>query len=332
MLLQFEDLSIGYQKKQGPQLVHSNLKGTLQAGQLSCLMGANGAGKSTLLRTLAGLQKPLAGSIWLNERPAEHFSAAQLAQQLSVVLTLPLPGSLKVHELIQLGRQPHTGWLGRPTAADQAAVEKALEATDLNNLSHRRLETLSDGQRQKALIARALAQDGQIMLLDEPTAHLDLPHRLHIMELLHQIAHEQQKAVLVTTHELDLALQTADRLWLLPEPQDAPLVQGLPEDLLLQKAFQQVFSHTRLPFELSSGRFVLPRTARFKVQLKGPEPARYWTEKALLRYGIQATEEQASSVKISIHAAGAAWNWQVDNEQFETLEALLTRLQNRPDC
>jgi ABC-type cobalamin/Fe3+-siderophores transport system ATPase subunit len=196
----------------------------IYAGQLVCLLGPNGSGKSTLLRTLAGLQSPLEGMVQITGIDAGKLKPAQLAKKISLVLTDPVRFSnLTVYSLVALGRYPYSSWLGILSETDKAIIAWAIEATGIEGFLQRKVTTLSDGESQKVMLARALAQDTPLMMLDEPTAHLDLPSRIQLMQLLHQLARQTNKGILISTHELDLAMQVADEVWLL---QAGPVAEG----------------------------------------------------------------------------------------------------------
>lgn len=330
-VLHAHNLSIGYRYRQ-ETVVRERIELQIFPGKLVCLMGPNGAGKSTLLRTIAGVQPPLRGELLLQGTPIEKLSQQEKALAISLVLTEVVhAANLRVLEVVQLGRYPHTGWFGTLSTADKQAVEKALHATETLHLAERKLYTLSDGQRQKVMIARALAQGGQLLLLDEPTAHLDLVHRIQIMHLLRKVAQEQQKAVVVATHELDLALQTADRLLLMPQQQEKPMLEGQPEDLVLNGALEEAFGRPPYLFDQQSGRFYQPQTPKANVQLQGPEPARYWTEQALRRHGIGVDATATASIGVQQTAVG--WRWQLQqglfNETYFSLSGLLEELSKR---
>ena len=330
-VLEAHKLNIGYRYRQ-ETLVRAGIEMQLAPGCLTCLMGPNGAGKSTLLRTLAGVQLPLAGELLLLGKPIEKLSQQEKARHISLVLTDPVhSANLRVLEVVQLGRYPHTGWFGSLAEADKKAVEKALHDTETHHLAERKIYTLSDGQRQKVMIARALAQGGELLLLDEPTAHLDLVHRIQIMHLLRKVAQEQKKAVVVATHELDLALQTADRLLLMPQQADQPMADGLPEDLVLNGALEQAFGKEPFLFDVQTGRFYQPLSQRAKVQLLGEEPARYWTEQVLRRNGIGVSEEADARIAVHKNAVGWMWHYQqgLFEQQFFSLAGLLEELGRR---
>ena len=217
--IETRSLSIGYPVRGGARrVVHTGLDLTLPAGAVTCLLGRNGAGKSTLLKTLCGLLPPLEGEILLDGRPLRKFSPAAMSAQVGVVLTdRGFPGGITVYELVSMGRYPHTDFFGTLREADHAVVREALAMVGIAGRAERLLGELSDGERQKAYIAKALAQECPVILLDEPTAFLDVPSRVETWETLRRLAHERRKAVLLSTHDVESAVRMADRLWLLPE-------------------------------------------------------------------------------------------------------------------
>lgn len=217
--VQLRQLSIGYKQKHQQKLVAQGIDATIAEGQLTCLLGANGIGKSTLLRTLAAFQPPLQGEILLDGKPLGHYSDSQLSRRVGVVLTeKPHIRNMSVSELVGLGRAPYTGFWGRLNQEDRTIVNESLSQVGIQSLAHRMVDTLSDGERQKVMIAKALAQQTPIIYLDEPTAFLDFPSKVEMMQLLRRLAHQMQKTVFLSTHDFELALQVADVLWLM-EPQ-----------------------------------------------------------------------------------------------------------------
>jgi len=282
------DLAAGYRTKKGDNALFRDLNLALYPGELICLMGPNGSGKSTLIRTLAGLQKPLAGTI--NRYPMGHNGDNSIPFSVSVVLTDRITSAnLTVAELITFGRYPYVDWSLRMTEKDRSIVESSLRDLNLESLRDRKIYELSDGQMQMAMIARALAQDTRLMLLDEPTAHLDLNNRVEIMTKLRQIAHKSQKAILLATHELDLALQSTDRIWLAGDHHD--VIVGVPEDLVLSGAFDNIF---RLKgFDLKSGEMQHKAWRDTVVSVIGEGPVSLWTRNALERNGYAITNESA---------------------------------------
>jgi iron complex transport system ATP-binding protein len=213
---ELKGLTTGYHTKKGDRVVSHGLTARLQAGELTCLLGPNGAGKSTLLRTLAAFQPPLSGELLLDGRPLNSFTAQQRATRIGVVLTeRPDIKGMRVREMVAMGRSPYTGFWGGLSAQDEAAVNDAIRQVGIRELERRMLHTLSDGEQQKVMIAKALAQQTPIIFLDEPTAFLDFPSKVEMMLLLRRLAREMQKTIFLSTHDLELALQIADSLWLM---------------------------------------------------------------------------------------------------------------------
>lgn len=283
------NLSIGYQKGDLRKEVLEDLNFELFIGQLTCLLGPNGVGKSTLVKAILGEIRPWKGSIMLLGKAVQDYSNSDLAKTLSVVLTEPIsPGNMTVGQLVALGRIPHTGWSGKLTEKDRTAIKKALADTKISYLEHERLSEISDGQRQKAMIARALAQDGQIMILDEPTAHLDLVNRYEIMHLLREICQKQEKAILVVTHDLEIAMETADQFWLLTC--GIPLIAGIPEELVLTGEINQLLPGDKFHFDPEKGRIEKKKDPK-KWNILGDPVSSFWVEKALEKSGIPPSNE-----------------------------------------
>ena len=246
--LHSEALAIGH----GKARLIEGIQLELPSGGLTALVGINGVGKSTLLRTLAGLHAPLGGRVLMGQEDVHRMGAKDRARRISVVLTgRPATGMLDVKTLVGLGRQPWTDRWGRMTADDEEAVEKALIRTGADHLRDRQVTTCSDGECQKVLVARALAQDTPVMLLDEPTAFLDLPNRADIVRVLRSIAHEEGKAVLFSTHDLQLALDLCDRIVLMRK--DAGIWQGSPQEGMASGELGRAFSGSGVLFDPLNG-------------------------------------------------------------------------------
>lgn len=285
-LLEIKNVSIGYGKGSRAKLVASGLEANMLKGELVCLLGANGTGKSTLMRSLCGFQPILAGEILIDHRLVNELSEKELSLRIGVVLTdrVVVPNAT-VEELVSYGRSPHTGMLGRLNEEDKQLVEKSMKQCGIAHKKESLLSDLSDGERQKAFIAKALAQDTPLIILDEPTAFLDLPARVEIMQLLRDIANHSDKAILMSTHDLDLALQLSDRLWLL-HPQ-GPILTGSPEDLLLQNAFQSMFQHKGIVFDNKTGLFQVNHKQHSTLAVKGHGFEYVLLRRAFSRKGIQ---------------------------------------------
>lgn len=216
--LRLNNLAIGYRSKDNEHLVASGINATIPGGEMTCLLGRNGIGKSTLLRTLAAFQPALGGEILIGNQQLSTLSDKEVSRTIGVVLTeKPDVRNMTVSELVELGRSPYTGFWGSLNDDDRRVVDEALGLVDLKALSHRLVHTLSDGERQKVMIAKALAQQTPVILLDEPTAFLDFPSKVEMLQLLGRLAHEEHKTVFLSTHDVELALQLADRIWLMGE-------------------------------------------------------------------------------------------------------------------
>lgn len=255
ILLKVENLSIGYSGRKHTSIIAEEINFSILEGELVGLVGANGIGKSTLLRTLTGMQEPLKGSVFLNGKSLNEYSSFQLATQLSLVLTEP-PASknLSVLELISLGRQPYTNWIGALSEKDKLAVQNAMIITETTTLSHRKCFELSDGQLQRVAIARALAQDTPVIILDEPTTHLDIYHRAYILKLLKNLAKETKKTILFSTHEIDLAIQLADKMLLMDKHAS---YFNSPCKLIEAGNFDALFPKETIDFDPKTGRFLI---------------------------------------------------------------------------
>lgn len=248
-------LSIGYSSKKEVNCIAQNLNLELQSGKLIALIGANGIGKSTLLRTLTGIQKPLSGSVFLNGKEIQNYTPIELAQNLSLVLTEKLPPSnLTVFELVALGRQPYTNWIGTLSADDLEKIHQSIQLTQIEHLVNKKHYEISDGQLQKVLIARALAQDTPLIILDEPTTHLDLLHKVSLFKLLKKLASETQKCILLSTHDMDLAIQLSDEMIVMTEENVA---QDQPCNLISQGVFSSLFKGETIIFDKKKGKFII---------------------------------------------------------------------------
>lgn len=253
IILKTKQLSIGYQTKKATSVIAKDINIELKRGELIGLVGANGIGKSTLLRTLTTIQQPLDGQIEINRIPLENYATADLAKTMSLVLTEQLMSkNLSVFELIALGRQPYTNWVGNLSDDDYAIINKAIEQTNLSSLKERKCFELSDGQLQKVMIARALAQDTDVIILDEPTTHLDMYHKAYILKLLQQLTRDTNKTILFSSHEIDLAIQLCDTMIVMTNHN---VVHDLPCKLIEKKVFDRLFPEDLIRFDYKSGRF-----------------------------------------------------------------------------
>lgn len=296
-------LAIGYRQD---QRLFENLSVELKEGDLVCFMGPNGVGKSSVIKTLAGLIPPLAGKVDnTNER------------NVAVVLTDRIQApQMTVRELITYGRYPYLDWNLKLTAEDHRIIDESISRVHVQHLLDKYTSELSDGQMQMVMIARALVQNTPVLLLDEPTAHLDLNNRLEIMNVLRTLARTTGKAILLATHELDLALQTADYVWLASP--DRRIRQGIPEDLVLDGSFDEVFQFKG--FDLKTGKVIHESFRQQSVKLVGSGSEYLWTKNALERSGFDVTNDTGPHIEL------AEGKWKVEGKVYETLELLIQGL------
>lgn len=253
IILKTKDLSVGYSTKKERTIVASNINIELQRGDLIGLVGGNGIGKSTLLRTITNVQNELSGEIYINDKNIKKYPALDLAKVMSLVLTEQMMSkNLSVLELVALGRQPYTNWVGNLSENDIIFVNNALTQTDILDLKHKKCFELSDGQLQKVMIARALAQDTDLIILDEPTTHLDMYHKAYILKLLQKLAKETGKTILFSSHEIDLAIQLCDRLIVMTKDN---VVSDTPCKLISKGTFETLFPKDLIAFDEKTGSF-----------------------------------------------------------------------------
>ena len=321
-MLYTKNLTIGYKNL----IIQKELNLNVSAGKLICLVGINGCGKSTLLRTLAGLQPPISGKVFIAQAPpkvapsnspegGEHSSPLRgevgggaykeitkltdydRSTLLSLVLTDKIEvENLTVFELVALGRYPYTDWNGTLAENDIKAVETALNQVNLQHKKYSMLSAVSDGEKQRAIIAKALAQETPLVLLDEPTSHLDLPNRIEIMMLLRQLSVNTKKSFILSTHELDLAVQMSDYLWLMDKNET---ITGIPEDLMLSQKFQKSFENRNFNFNSEDGHYkIVQPIGNLKVAVKGENEQAKWLKRAFIRCGI--VEDKNSKIVVEI--------------------------------
>ena len=303
-MLTLERLSIGYRSRRAETVLASDISLELRAGELVCLLGPNGAGKSTLMRTVAGMQPPLGGRVLLDGDDIHSMPARERAGRLGMVLTEKVEaGLLTAYALVGLGRYPHTNWSGKLSHHDHKVIRECIERVGAQDLAHRLVSDLSDGERQRVMMARALAQEPRLLVLDEITAFLDLPSRVDAMRLLRRVVRETSRAVLLATHDLELALRAADRVWLLPR--GGQLETGAPEDLVLSGAFEAAFASEGVDFDRARGEFVVHRHFVGEVELIGDGPARHWTARMLEREGVHVWEGDGRAPPIRVVVPGA---------------------------
>jgi iron complex transport system ATP-binding protein len=254
-ILTTSNLCVGYSSKKEIKTIASNINLSLKKGELIALIGANGIGKSTLLRTLIGIQPPLSGDVILNGKNISEYDSISFAQNLSIVLTEKLPASnLTVFEIIALGRQPYTNWLGNLSENDIWKINEAMELTQITSLAEKNHYEISDGQLQNVLVARALAQDTPLIILDEPTTHLDLLLKVSLFKLLKKLAKETNKCILFSTHDIDMAIQISDEMIIMTSDN---VVQDQPCNFISKGNLNTLFKDDHIAFDSEKGKFIV---------------------------------------------------------------------------
>ncbi|MBJ6987828.1 ABC transporter ATP-binding protein [Devosia sp. MC521] len=312
--LQTHDLSVGYVTGKRARTVLANLNLTIMPGELVFLLGTNGAGKSTLLRTLARAQKPTGGSVEIAGRDIAHLSQMDLAKHLGLVLTDRLSiGSITAEKLVELGRYPYTGWAGLLSANDRTIARNALASVGGSHLADRDVSEMSDGERQRVMIARALAQQPDLLLLDEPTAFLDVTARIELVGMLRALARASNVAIILSSHDLELALRTADTVWLVEK--DGQLHNGAPEDLIASGHLESCFSGPTMSFCAAERSFTVRPTLRGYATVTGDGDNVGLAAAVLEREGLlppPAPVDASNLIIVNVTAHG--WSLRYDDE------------------
>ena len=288
-ILSVEALKIGFQRRNEKYDLLPPLNACAHNGDLIAVIGRNGIGKSTLLRTIAGLQPALGGNILFNGKSISDYSRLQLAKEVGYISTEVVKVSnMTVYDLVSLGRYPHTNWIGKIDSYNHEKITDALESTSVSCFSNRFISELSDGERQRAMIARLLAQDTGIMVMDEPTAFLDTGSKYEILHLLGQLAHKKEKTIIYSTHDLQMAIRQSDKIWLIL---DDKLIEGAPEDLILAGVFDHLFDKSHVLFNSDDNSFSFINIERGYICLEGEGVEKKVLEKALSRAGYSISNK-----------------------------------------
>ncbi|PVX50001.1 iron complex transport system ATP-binding protein [Balneicella halophila] len=328
-ILNLQKTATGYKYSNKTKVISREINASIDEGKLVALLGPNGCGKSTLLRTIAGLQPSLEGTIFINNTKIENLKGKAKAKLLSLVLTDRIEvANLIVRDIVEVGRYPYTGSMGVLQPKDEILINEAIQQCNLEDYSDRMYSELSDGEKQRVMLARALAQDTPLMMLDEPTAHLDLPNRVELMKMLRDLAQEMNKAILLSTHELDLALQWCDTIWLMNT--DGYIESGFPEDLVLNDAFAKVFSNDSFYFDKTTGVFKLNRRTYGTVFLTGNNVIKEWTRRALEREGYELIDNEKDATHCVHIQDSKKWLLKNQNKKIScsSIEELLNRINN----
>jgi iron complex transport system ATP-binding protein len=327
-ILSLESLKIGYVSGNNENVLLPPLTACANSGELIAVIGRNGIGKSTLLRTLTGLQLPLGGEIFYNARNIRDYSRMELAQKVGYISTeIVKVSNMRVYDLVALGRFPHTNWIGKIELIDHEIILDALKKTSMEAFGRKFVSELSDGERQKSMIARILAQDTSIMVMDEPTAFLDVAGKYDILHLMHLLSRNNGKTIIFSTHDLQMAISQSDKIWLML---DNKLIEGAPEDLMMAGAFDHLFDSSTVLFNSEDGTFSFRSDAKGTIYIEGEGDKRYWTEKAVNRAGFTVSKEKTFPY-ITL-PANSNLCWQLSGhtiiQEFSSIYGLILYLSN----
>jgi iron complex transport system ATP-binding protein len=329
-ILSIVELEIGFELKGHKKILTSPLNASASQGELIAIVGHNGVGKSTLLRTITGLQLPISGSVFIRDHKLNEFDRIEMAKNIGYISTEIIKvGNMTVYDLVALGRFPHTNWMGKISNDDHEIITDSIEKVSMPDLSDKYITELSDGERQRAMIARVLAQDTAILVMDEPTAFLDIRNKFEIVHLMHSLTRERGKTVIFSTHDLQTAINESDKIWLVLEN---GIIEGSPEDLILRGSFDLLFSDSQLKFNETDGTFVRNKVHKKDIYLKGEGLSRLWTERALNRIGYDISESMVP-LKIEILQKENTIKWELsENEKmhdFYSVYDLITYIESQ---
>jgi iron complex transport system ATP-binding protein len=291
-ILTIKELKIGYVTGGHEKILLPPLNAHAKKGELIAVIGRNGIGKSTLLRTLTGLQPALGGEIFYNNNKINQYSRMDLARKVGYISTeIVKVTNMSVYDLVALGRFPHTNFIGKIDGENHAIILDAISNTGMSSYSDRYISELSDGERQRAMIARILAQDTGIMIMDEPTAFLDMGSKYEILHLMHQLSQRSDKTIIYSTHDLHMAISQSDKIWLIL---DNKLLEAAPEDLMIDGAFDHLFDSSPVHFNSEDGTFSFIGETRGRIYVEGKGIKKHWTEKAINRAGFSVSDVKTS--------------------------------------
>ncbi len=314
-ILSLDSLKIGYVSGRHENVLLPPLNACANKGELIAVIGRNGIGKSTLLRTLTGLQPSLGGEIFYSGKNIRDYSRMDLAQKVGYISTeIVKVSNMSVYDLVALGRFPHTNWMGKIDTKNHEVIMDAIEKTTMSAFCNRFVSELSDGERQRAMIARILAQDTGIMVMDEPTAFLDIGSKYEILHLMHLLSHKNEKTIIFSTHDLHMAISQSDKIWLIL---DNRLMEGAPEDIMIEGAFDHLFDSSPVQFNSENGTFSFRSEEKGRIFIEGDGIRRHWTEKAINRAGFSLSEVQTIPYIIIPSGNNREWKLTTDISSVE---------------
>lgn len=328
-ILSLVDLEIGFISKGQRKVLTSPINATSSVGELIAIIGHNGVGKSTLLRTLTGLQVPISGTVYINEKNLNEYSRIEIAKNIGYISTEIIKvGNMSVYDLVALGRFPYTNWMGKISNKDHEIITDSIEKVGMLDFSNKYITELSDGERQRIMVARVLAQDTGLLVMDEPTAFLDIRNKFEIVHLMHTLTRERGKTVIFSTHDLQTAINEADKIWLVLEN---GIIEGAPEDLILNGSFNFLFNDSQLKFDETDGTFVRNKDHRKTIFLEGEGLSRLWTERALNRIGYVISESATyQRIKVLHKDNTIIWKLSVNDEvsDFNSVYELMNYIES----
>lgn len=308
--VEIRNLDIGYKQNKKYVLIHSGINLKAREGEVVTLIGVNGIGKSTLLKTMTRFLEPLHGQIFIQNKNITKYSRNSLARTVSFVSTeIVQVNNLKASEMVALGRHPYTNWFGNNTTEDKKAVQKSLEQVGACHLMDKFITELSDGERQRVMIARALAQDTPVIFLDEPTAFLDLPNKYEIFDLLVRLSRNENKTIILSSHDLHIALTEVDNVWLMDKEN---ITEGAPEDLILNGQLDAFLKNSNVAFDQQEGMFKLKRQSNVEIKVQGEALQLAWTLKALERLGFRAADNAPYEIRCT---QTEGFHWKLIHQQ-----------------
>ncbi len=325
-ILSINSLQIGYKTGKEKKVLLPPLSAHANRGELIAIIGRNGIGKSTLLRTLVGLQPSMGGEVLYEKKNIVNYSRIDLARKVGYISTEIINVSnMRVCDLVALGRFPHTNWIGKIDSLNHEFITQAIENTGMSSFSTRFISELSDGERQRAMIARILAQDTGIMVMDEPTAFLDIGSKYEILHLMHLLSQQREKCIIFSTHDLQMAINMADKIWLIT---DENIKEGAPEDLMIEGAFDHLFDSSLVRFNPENGTFSSLNTGMGSIYVDGEGIKKYWTDKALNRIGLKVSDVKTDPYILVPNILDSNWHLISHNrsEYYRSLYDLVCRL------